>query len=322
MRCVLVRTGIWRHRAPEVPGEELEFFEQDMYTDLFDQILAELGATGEVWYLGVAKKDRVFSPRLSLRMFDRSPLSTPFDADLVWFRAQYDCYKELRFNCSPMTMYYGAGGRKVCPVRSYDLILADTASQMKKVHRTHPSAAVVTWTKPASHAFEVSPAFGSEKRFDYCLVAGTQGEWKGFDWAVRSLPRGSSVLRVGPRDPWFLKAKHLEVYFTGMVPKERVPWEMTKARVGLICDSERSSGPRVIAEFLALGIPVLLRPTVVCSSAYSATTVVVSDFLAQFLKLSKLSPDAVRREYDKFNLRSTAAYLARIIRETIAQRRR
>jgi len=271
-----------------------------MYTDLFAEIVSAVDGTGEVWYLGIANREQRYSDRVVLRMFKGEPkaLRPP---DLIWYRAKYPGYQSIRKSYPhARTLYYGAGAKKIVPDARYDLVLVDTEAQVRKVKKRYPNLRVLCWAKPAARVFEEWRE-ARVPRYDFALCSATDGQWKGFDWAVANIPRGSSVLRIGPHDQCFWTARKigaLEVDFTGSVAQQRVPLFLAQCRVGLVCDTDRASGPRVIPEFLSLGVPVLLRDTVVCNRDYigpCGASVVKNDLGACFYRA--LNVKGVREFY-------------------------
>ena len=88
----------------------------------------------------------------------------------------------------------------------------------------------------------------------------------GHKWLIERLPPGTSVLRIGGRDPWFNaadKSGRLDVTFTGELSRSHIPRWACRAKIGVVCDDgQHDSGPRILPELLAMNIPVLVRQCV------------------------------------------------------------
>jgi glycosyltransferase involved in cell wall biosynthesis len=146
----------------------------------------------------------------------------------------------------------------------YHLILVDSPDQMKPVQEAVPGAVVRLFWKPAvDHLFAPN---GAAKEWDLVFNCHAPKEFKGLSWLAPLVPKGTRVLRIGQPDPWFEEAHasgRLKVTFTGLVPLEEVPSWLCRAKVGVCCDDGKyDSGPRIVSEMIACGLPVLVRDTV------------------------------------------------------------
>ena len=89
---------------------------------------------------------------------------------------------------------------------------------------------------------------------------------KGGSWLAPRIPNGCKVLVIGPENKWLeaeAKTGRIFVDYTGRIPITDVCVIASQARVGVVCDDgKQDSGPRVLPEFLAMDIPVIVRDTV------------------------------------------------------------
>jgi len=325
MKMVLIRTP--QVSPPQLlrPTESYLSFKKEMYIDVWAEVVRQIGGEGEVWYLGAKENKTEEYDGLTLRMVQDTIWLPSGGLDVIWFRSLNPLYELLRNRYSrAFKMYYGGGfGKVVHKPALWDMVLVDTGEQYKTVKKKGPKVRVHLWAKPAARWFEQFDRSVDEKEFDVVLCASRGTENKGLDWAAKYLPRGTSVLRIGPPDEWFEQAHikgHLQVEFTGYVQNYEVPGHMLRGKVGLACDPGKyDSGPRIIPEYLSLGIPVLIRSGIHCNTkAYCQPTsaeVVTSDTLADGLR--RLSQISIHKVLGFYNYKLSLSKVAERIVETI-----
>ena len=229
-----------------------------MWTALFMAIAQRAGG-GEVWKLG--EPQEATYPSCAIRRMPEFPDPAGFDA--VFNRGGYPEYEPI-LDRVPRSVYYGAG-KRWCPARRHDVILVDTWAQAAIAQGRWPDSRVIVFHKPAAPCFAPK---ATVKQFDIVWVCSNPRPFKGADWLVRYLPQGSSVLRIGSADPWFLQASQdgrLKVEWIGKVRPKHIPPAACQAAAGVVCDDGTcDSGPRVLPELLAMDIPVIVRRTVRC----------------------------------------------------------
>ena len=234
----------------------------DMWTGLFAEIVRQVRGEGQVRVLG--KPIEVFGSNVVIR---RAPdfTSRMEKPDVIFNRGGYaDYLPALHAWPDAVRVYYGAG-KRYCPADGvpYHIILTDTHAQREEVAEKHPESRVAVFHKPAAKCFVPVDA---EKRFDVVFVCHTAAEFKGHHWLIERLPRGCRVLRIGTPDPWFAAANdsgRLVVTFTGNIRPDEIPAWACQALVGVVCDDGTAdSGPRILPEYLAMNIPVVVRDTV------------------------------------------------------------
>ena len=234
----------------------------DMWTGLFSEIVRQVGGEGQVRVLG--EPCEVLGAGLTIRR-DRDFTSRMEKPDVVFNRGGYaDYLPALHAWPDAVRVYYGAG-KRYCPADGifYHVILVDTHAQREKVAAKHPDSRVAVFHKPAAACFVPLDA---EKRFDVVFVCHTAAEFKGHRWLISRLPKHCRVLRIGSRDPWFAAGHdsgQFDVMVTGNIRPGEIPAWACQARVGVVCDDGTAdSGPRILPEYLAMNIPVVVRDTV------------------------------------------------------------
>lgn len=251
------------HKGEQLTAEAIPVLDPltDMWTGLFAEVVVQSGGRGEVRVLGEPAELGGDALRF-LRAGDFShSIEKP---DVIFARGGYlDYLPALRAWPDAVRVYYGAG-KRYCPGDgiAYDVILVDTPAQKAVVSERHPDARVEVFHKPAALCFRPVPA---EQRFDVVFNCHRQAEFKGYKWLIDRLPR-CEVLRIGAPDPWFIGAVYagnLHAVFTGNIQTSQIPAWACRAKVGVVCDDGTTdSGPRILPEYLAMGIPVLVRNTV------------------------------------------------------------
>ena len=189
--------------------------------------------------------------------------------DLIINRGGYIEYMPFceLYNKTPL-IYLGCGMRwnpyneKWAWLNNLDpsCILVDSKQQKEEIGQL---ANVEIFPKPAlDHLFY--PIYNIKKQYDlvYNCFASVS-EFKGGPWLAPRIPDGCKVLVIGPENRWLgaeAKTGRIDVVFTGRVATNKVPQLASQAKVGVVCDDGLcDSGPRVLPEFLALDIPVIVR---------------------------------------------------------------
>jgi len=250
----------------------------DMWTLLFDAVLARLpNAKGLIARVGrpytVQYNDRL----TEVRVPDLLALSA-WNPNAIIDRGGYKEYLPIHAATpDAFRLYVGCGSRwnpravKWLQGVRYDMTLVDSPGQMEAMADEMSGAAgVVVFHKPAAET--IFKPVDVPKRYHVVFICHRDGtlnphcheEFKGIEWIAERIPDGLRVLRIGPRDEWFTRAsKRLDVTVTGLIPRAHVPRWACQAEVGVVCDNgHKDSGPRVLPEFLAMDIPVIVRKTV------------------------------------------------------------
>jgi len=143
----------------------------------------------------------------------------------------------------------------------HDLVITDTEKQAAAVRSKWPDCSVLVWAKPAAET--VFHPVACAKEYDCVFINHNPAPFKGGGWLAKHLPDGARLLVIGPLD-MALKAAEMEgrlsVTFTDTIQRAEIPALACKAGVGLVADDGQiDSGPRVVSELLAMGLPVIVR---------------------------------------------------------------
>ena len=245
-----------------VPPQHLADY-SDMWTHLFESLVRQVKGTGEVWCKGpncdvhFDCSNLIRRHRMKFSEFDE------FKPDIIWQRGSYSDYRPiLTRNPKAIIIYYGAGSSWCPPVNSqFDMILVDCKAQLDVVGKLHPDTVCKLLIKPAVET--IYKPLKLRKQYDLVFVCNRPREFKGAKWLASRLPDKTHVLRIGPPDKWFeyeAKSGRLQVKFVGKLAPKDVASEACKAKIGAVVDNGKSdSGPRILPEFLAMNIPVLVR---------------------------------------------------------------
>jgi len=307
----------------------------DMWTLLFNAMLAKMGdARGLIARVGQPYTVRYNARLTEVRVPDLLALAS-WAPDIVIDRGGYREYVPVHAATPNASRVYIGCGRRWNPGSNrwspwlsgvhYDRILVDSPAQAHVLgDEMSGGAGVVVFHKPAAET--VFAPVETAKQYDLVFSCHRSARFKGPAWLVGRIPEGSRVLRVGPEDPWFALANQMgkfDVTFTGLIPRAHVPQWACQARVGVVCDDGTAdSGPRVLPEFLAMNIPVIVRDTVRADLDYcvpgSAGLVVGEDpaeFAAAMKTIRRVAPAmAPRGVYDaRMSINRVAEKLAGLI---------
>ncbi len=158
----------------------------------------------------------------------------------------------------------------------YDLCLVDESWQIAKVHRRQPGVRCAVWDKLIDYESAHVPT-RSDKAYDVCYVAHLRKR-KNHELLFRSLARlrersltcvcvGAD--RAGRRAELERMAAELgiAVDFAGKVGKAEVNRYVNQSRIGVMC-AERDGAPRVVLEYMAADVPVLVNRELMAGTRY------------------------------------------------------
>ena len=279
----------------------------DLWALLWDRVTQKIGGYGEVWWEG---KDRIHNYRDNFKerwvsKFNGRPKFYP---DIVFARGGFPFYNTfLKRTPNSYRMYYGAGARFMPKdFTNYKLILVDTKKQQRKVRAAFPKIKCKLLVKPAADT--IFKPMGMEKKWDVIFIGNaSQARMKGHKWFFKSTKdSGLNILNVGIRDKELVEANpHIE--FTGSVPRTRVAEYINQSKIGVCCSTKIDSQPRIIAEYLACGIPIIVLNKTNCNKKLYVTEQTgmvssmesfVADINNMLVSIDKYSPF----EYYKENL--------------------
>ena len=269
----------------------------DLYLVMCSRLL-ELGLYDkvEVWYQcnhehppgifehSTGMKERFFMPEYADYGTDDEPHVLFVRGDLTGYRF---VLPKMR---SAYKVYYSAGNY-YCPNEKWskwNLVFVDSTEHGKEVEE-RLKVPVELFRKTCVDKY-FNPS--SEKDYDVCFVCNAP-QWKLKrllllkDLALELPDVSFLVLGLTNPDQVEIFKKCRNVHFDGYTDRHRVGEKMARCRVGMVLSGEMDGSPRVIQEFLACGLPVLVSERTTCSHHYinSMTGVISNDrFLSRSLK--------------------------------------
>ena len=240
---------------------------EDMWTQLFYYLLEQLDAEGELLY-ETGGPERTFELGRFTEKWVESigDYSPDFEPDIIICRGGFEYYDKfvMRYP-APKKVYYGAGERYYpqSSFKNYDLFLVDAPRQMKAA-QAKTSARVSLFVKPAATMFKPVDV---EKRFDVCFMANAaQGEFKGHKEFLKAMAgAGLRILNLGnTRRSYTDLADELgvDVEWGGWSLRKHLPSRISECKIGVCCSLRKDSCPRVIPEYLACGLPIIVTDSV------------------------------------------------------------
>ena len=260
MRIIFLRGSVPpKHENPEkLLYSDIDNCE-DNWTQLFYQLCQELGASGELVYSNGNRSFKM-GPSIMERWIpdigEYHPKRTP---DLIIARGGFPYYDPfLKRFPNAKKVYYGAGVRYYpqSKYKNYDLFLVDSESQYNDIKSKGKNVAYII--KPAATMFK---PYDVEKEYDICFMANaTQAHLKRHGFFIKTFANsGLKILSLGNTDKKYINlAKELNTDITwgGWSLRKKLPEQISKCKVGVVCCTKYDSGPRVIAEQLACGVPL------------------------------------------------------------------
>lgn len=237
----------------------------DMWTQLANAMLRK-GDVGEMLYWGGERFQEYtwhFRERW-VKNFKTCKVAYPmdkrdgyhdFEPDVIMCRGGFKEYHYILKRCpDAFKIYYGAGKRWLPQdgFSDYQLILVDSEEQKRKAQKKCPKIPVEIIIKPA--ADNIFYPRNVEKKYDVCFVAAIpEDERKRVEWIYKTCSKNLKVLQLGQypkkyKVPSNFKIKHIS--------RDKMPHYISQCKVGIIPYTKDDSGPRVISEFMACGIPV------------------------------------------------------------------
>ena len=201
--------------------------------------------------------------------------------DILWVEGTHlPPYLKQIFDLSPASfkVIYSKDWKpwKVKGLNRYHFCLVDEAWQIRKVKKHAPNVEAGVWDKLIDYETMHFP-MQEEKRYDVCYVAYFRRR-KNHELLFRSLAELKDVslrtLCVGDdrenRMEGMKQWTHelgIQVAFVGEVPKEEVNRLMNQCRMGVMC-AEDDAAPRVILEYMAADLPVLVNKKLLAGARY------------------------------------------------------
>jgi len=234
---------------------------EDNWTQLFYYLTKKFNAHGELLYQGGIREFRVddnFTERWVQKLKKYSPKYKP---DLIISRGGFPFYDDFITKYSKAKkIYYGAGTRfyPQTDFTNYDLFLVDSQKQRHQIKAK--GKRVSLFIKPAATLFK---PYNVKKEYDICFMANaSQSAIKRHKLLLKSFSNTKyKILNLGNKDKSLIKlAKKLNVDITweGWDLRKNLPEKISKCKVGICCSTNYDSCPRVIPEYLACGLPIVV----------------------------------------------------------------
>lgn len=230
----------------------------DMWTQLFYYLSKKFDSKAEMLYDGKSKINFVCGD-FSEKWVSLSKYIPPFKPDMIVCRGGFDFYLDfLRKYPTAKKIYYGAG-KRFYPEKynRYDLFLVDSESQLDYIRKGGKNVSL--FIKPAATLFHPVEC---SKQYDVCLVANySQRRIKRHDVFINAVNKlnVSSVI-IGNVDRKITKeySANKNIHWLDWRLRRYLPEIISSCRVGVCCSSSYDSCPRVIPEYLACDIPIVV----------------------------------------------------------------
>ena len=233
----------------------------DQWTQLFHSLCKEFNASGELIYSNGSRTFKIDHKIYEKWVPDIEKYIPKINPDIIVARGGFPYYDSfLKKFPNAKKIYYGAGARYYpsSKFKNYDLFLVDSKSQYDYIKSKGQNVEFII--KPAATMFR---PYDVQKEYDVCFMANaTQAELKRHKLFIDTFSNsGLRILSLGNTDKkWinYAKEKNTDITWGGWMHRQYLPEQISKCRVGVVCCSSYDSGPRVIAEQIACGIPLVV----------------------------------------------------------------
>ena len=248
MKIVLLRGGVPTDRSPkEITYNSLE--ESDC---IYEHMAAGLGDERcEILYFG-GSREVSYSDTCTVKWVKKlSKYEPDFYPDVIWCRGGFKEYEGfIKKFPKAKRIYYGAGKRKFPEYsKAYDVVLADSMKDKAEIEERGYHSEL--WFKPALPMFK---KLDIKKKYDVCFVAIHPGDKrKNIKWVYETAPKKLQFLQLG-NTPKFKVPKNFKIK---KALRSKVPKLMNQCHVGVMLYGKDDANPRVLAEMLCCGLPVI-----------------------------------------------------------------
>ena len=263
MKFLFLRGRVPQDRDPS----QIMFDNINDCDDVWTQLAYHISSRGygEIWYWD-GKRKVTYSPNFIERWIPKFNIKKyDFKPDVIFTRGGFKEYDIiLRRNPQAFKIYYGAGKRfyPQSNFTKYNLILNDTAKQVKKTSSLFPNSRVELLLKPsADNVFK--PAQVTKKIYDVIMVANEnpKRDIKGHHFSTLNVPKEMNFIKVGiSLKSTRKKNKHIK--FINLVPRKDLPKLYAQSKVAIVCCNNVDSAPRVLIEAIACNCPILVLDNV------------------------------------------------------------
>jgi len=238
----------------------------DMWTHLFCKLCEEMNMDGEIWhYNGGPRKVRYTNKVIERWIPNLKAKIDSYSFDFVFARGGFSEYIpviKVLDSQKCFKMYYGAGKRFFpIPRNSYNLVLVDSKEQKRLIKQHLPNQKVSLFIKPAAE--NIFNPVKVKKKYDVCVSFQLASYTKRFPLIIDSVKEGNlSTLIIGDvkedLQKEVKKTYSNKITFAGRRKRKELPKLYSECKVGLATHSSLESCPRVIPEFLACDLPIVV----------------------------------------------------------------
>jgi len=226
----------------------------DMWLELFEELVGD--GQGYVWYKDNKNHGYRYSDKLMV-ICGKLPKVVRDSCGIVFARGGFDYYNKVLKKFKGFRVYYGAGKRTVPSKKPYaDLILVDSLNQKEKVEKRLNVKSQV-FAKPAASIFK---PMDIPKKYDVGYVAVIpEDDRKRCKWVYKTCPADLKVLQMGNTPK---KLKTPKNFTIKTVRRDKMVKLINQCKVIIVPYTGDDSGPRIIPEAMACGVPVMIMDTV------------------------------------------------------------
>jgi glycosyltransferase involved in cell wall biosynthesis len=247
--------------------------------------------------------------------------------DILWVRGKCKAYVSvLKRMPARLRVYYPASKRFLSrDWPHFDLVLVDDARQVGPVTRLGAAPIVRRVIKTADPDI-FRPLPNVEKQYDLCMIGGMHLTRKNHEALVpllKSDPTLTAVL-VGKQKADTverIRATGAKVHLIDFCGRQELNRVMNSARIGFV-PSLMDAAPRVIMEFMAAGVPVLLNSAILGGRDYvtreTGVLAAESEFVRAAQQMRAASQSDARRGFEQsFQPEIAARHLGDILVEAM-----
>ena len=279
------------------------FVATDMYTRLLVELLeAQIASHAELWICCPDRRQFMYRG-VTVRLMPEFTNVDAVEPDVLFVRGDKKVHVPLLRSLSARrTLFYGASTRGIPRYWSrFHGILVDDIGQESVVRRYYPGAYVGEFLKTAPPDI-FHPLPNEAKQFDVCIVANMASPHKKLvDMidVVRSLPDVTFVI-CGSFDADMerrLGGRPGQVTCKGIISRPELNRVFNQSRLAVVPSGHTDAAPRVLLEFMAAGLPMLINEQLCGAAKFVNDEVGV---LAPTSRLAELIPDMLA-SLDHFN---------------------
>lgn len=256
MNFLMLRGQVPQDRNPqEIVFDRIKDCD-DVWSHLFINMLTDVDY-GELWYWNGNRTKR-FAHNFTERWLPTfSKHIVDFVPDVIFCRGGFlEYHPTLKRFPKAIKIYYGAG-RRFLPQTGfddYDIILQDSPEQVEICKKKFPNSLTTLFIKPAPD--NIIYPVDVEKEYDVCFPANGAQAFKGHKFVYKTVPKDIKLLNLGNNPRGYRYPNNVTSY---RVLRTEIAKHYSKCKMGIVVvDSDIDSCPRIIAEMLACGLPIVV----------------------------------------------------------------